>query len=234
MARSEGTQKIIQTLGELSLVFGAYWIAGPEGFAILALVFFGSFLQDMILRPSDNPESETPLQELLEDMQSEMDVDETPNLFVTDEGIGGTLNPVGGPPVFFISKQTQEADSITQRSILAHEMAHLSRNAFEKFLIIKLVRTAILISLTLVPKSPIVLFGGVLISWTLLVLFEQWLHRYEEYKADQIAAEYITPGELQRTLYRTYDSEDRRRKIQDLFSAHPPTKKRIEKLKGKI
>ncbi|GAB3672347.1 M48 family metallopeptidase [Halopiger thermotolerans] len=187
---------------------------------------------------------------------------EKPRLMVADMGVPNAFatGRKGAGIVVVSSELIRLLDEDELEGVVAHELAHLKNRDTVMMVLGQSIATVVSYAVfflvqALGDDNP----GGFIVAWIasslanfLVMLFVMAISRYREYVADDTARQYIGSGDpLARALEKiSAGAEGREPKVEDsgvnalcifnadrsmlqqLFSTHPPTEKRIEKLRS--
>ena len=240
---------LVAVLAGSVLLIGVQYKIGKWG----ALRSVGA--QDM---PEDDPRFRE-VHRSVEEISRDMGIDK-PRLMIADMGVPNAF-AVGrrGAGVVVVSTQLLEIlDHDELEGVLAHELAHINN----RDVVTMVVGQGIATIVGLVAQFAVIFagdndFADFIVGWivgslvqSLVMLFVLAISRYREYVADSDAADAIGRGEpLARALEKISGADHSRDKVgheasalcifgedksllAKIFSTHPPTEKRIEKLRS--
>jgi len=243
------TTVLVAVLAGSVLLIGAQYKIGKWG----ALRSVGA--EDM---PEDDPRFRE-IHQSVEQLSRDMGI-EKPRLMIADMGVPNAfaVGRKGAGTVVVSSQLIQMLDRDELEGVLAHELAHI-RN---RDVVMMVVGQGIATIVGLVAQFAIIFAGdndfadfivGMIVGnlvQMLVMIFVMAISRYREYVADSDAAGAIGRGEpLARALEKISNADHSRSKVDaeasalcifgegrgliaTLFSTHPPTEKRIEKLRS--
>ncbi|RKD95705.1 M48 family metallopeptidase [Halopiger aswanensis] len=199
--------------------------------------------------------------DMTESLCRDMNMDK-PRLMVADMGVPNAFatGRKGAGIVVVSSELMRLLDEDELEGVIAHELAHLNNRDTIMMVLGQSIATIVSYAVFFlvqalgddVPGSFIVAWIASTIANLLVMLFVMAISRYREYVADDTARQYIGSGDpLARALEKiSAGAEGRESRVEDsgvnalcifnadrsmlqrIFSTHPPTEKRIEKLRS--